>query len=109
MKRLLLSTLTVCMFPTAAFAENPTTCRSVASVMRDRCWRATAGDNIGNRGCQTEYLMELDRCNRLRLQQVQPVQPVLPNAPVRPGRPPRIGPPPIQPVNPPTVPRINRP
>jgi hypothetical protein len=105
MKRLFLTALALCALPAAAFAENPETCRAVASVMRDRCSRETGGDIYASRSCQTDYLSELDRCQRLRLQ--QPVAPILPTQPT-PQAPPRIGPPPMQPVQPPTMPRLNR-
>lgn len=104
MKRLLLTVVGLCVLPAAAPAENAETCRAVASVMRDRCLRESAGDNFASRSCQTQYLREFDRCQRLPLQQIQPA----PSAPPSPAAPPRIGPPPLQPVQPPTVPRVNR-
>jgi hypothetical protein len=87
MKQLMLIGFALSFAASAAFAQDRLGCTSSAQLQRDRCNRQAAGDNTDSRGCMSQYLSDVQRCQNnpaapvpLR-RQAKPVQPRVKPAP----------------------------
>ncbi len=109
MRHLFVAGLAICISSSLAMAQDRNACIARAKYQRDLCSRQAQGDNVASRACTSQYISDLQYCQRSSAGPLHPIQPR-----VRPAQPrskpikPRIKLKPIKPQIRPVQPLIGR-